>query len=48
MTVREAIKLRHSVRSDSDRKIAGNILSRLKCEMDVCNGESGLHIQQVH
>jgi len=47
MTIQEAIQTRHSVRSYSDRKIPGEIISRLNAEIDLCNEESGLHIQLV-
>jgi hypothetical protein len=47
MTIQEAIKARHSVRSYTDRKIPAETISLLKAEIDACNRESGLHIQLV-
>ena len=45
MDVFEAITLRHSVRSYTDKKIDGEILEQLKKTVDECNSNSGLNIQ---
>ena len=45
MTHMEAIKARHSVRSYTDKKIEGEVLSQLRKSIDACNKESGLHMQ---
>lgn len=42
-----AIKNRHSVRSYINQEIDREIISQLKAEIDLCNKESGLHIQLV-
>lgn len=47
MTIMEAINGRHSVRSYIDKKISHEIISQLQNEIDICNKESGLHIQLV-
>lgn len=47
MDILSAIKNRHSVRRYTDKAIANEILSELRAEIDVCNKESGLHIQLV-
>ena len=47
MTIREAVKQRHSVRSYMDKKIPDDITARLEAEVDACNRESGLKIQLV-
>ena len=47
MTITEAIKSRHSVRSYTDKKIEGDILTELQSEIVKCNEESGLNIQLV-
>jgi len=47
MTVMEAIRARHSVRSYTDWKIPEDVVSRLTAEIDECNREGGLHIQLV-
>lgn len=47
MTIQEAIKERHSVRSYADKKISQEMLSQLQNEINTCNKESGLHIQLV-
>ena len=41
----EAIRRRHSVRQYKDKRIEGEVLSQLQGLIDVCNKESGLHIQ---
>ncbi|MGN0107630.1 MAG: nitroreductase family protein [Hominilimicola sp.] len=45
MTIEEAIKNRHSVRSYKDIPIPENIISQLQNEINKCNMESGLNIQ---
>ena len=45
MTVSEAIKARHSVRSYTARPIDGAVLTALESEIAACNAESGLHIR---
>jgi hypothetical protein len=47
MTVEEAIKLRHAVRSYSDSPIPADIVSELNEEIESCNKESGFHIQLI-
>lgn len=47
MTILEAIKKRHSVRSYLDKKISKEIVSELQKEIDLCNKEGNLHIQLV-
>lgn len=47
MTLQEAIRGRHSVRSYSDKKIEPEKLDELRKAMDECNREGGLHIQLV-
>lgn len=47
MTMDEAIRSRHAVRSYSDKKPGEDILNKLSECIDECNRESGLHIQLV-
>ena len=47
MTILEAIQARHAVRSYKDIPLEPEIISVLQREIDVCNRESGLHIQLV-
>lgn len=47
MTTKEAIQTRHSVRSYTNRKIPAETVSLLQQEIDICNRESGLHIQLI-
>ena len=47
MTISEAMRARHAVRSYTDQKIPEDVVSRLKAEIDTCNEQSGLHIQLV-
>ncbi|HJB18246.1 MAG TPA: nitroreductase [Candidatus Bariatricus faecipullorum] len=47
MTLAEAVKRRHSVRSYRNRPIEEETKKALKEEIDKCNEESGLHIQLV-
>lgn len=47
MTIMEAIKERHSVRSYTDKKLSTEIISKLQDEITKSNKESGLHIQLV-
>jgi len=41
----EAIKVRHSVRRYTDRKIDGEVLAELEKEIEECNTKSGLKMQ---
>ncbi len=47
MTLQEAIKERHAVRSYLDKPIPENVLTELREEIDACNTEGNLHIQLV-
>lgn len=47
MTISEAIKMRHSVRSYKKTPIDAETIQTLQKEIDTCNNESGLHIQLV-
>lgn len=47
MTILEAIKQRHSVRSYTDRPIEDEKMQQLVRLVNECNDESGLHIQLV-
>ena len=47
MTIRDAIKERHSVRQYKDMPIADDIRDRLESLIDECNEESGLHMQLI-
>lgn len=47
MTISEAIKMRHSVRSYQKTPIDSETIQTLQKEIDACNSESGLHIQLV-
>lgn len=47
MTLQEAIRERHAVRSYTDRKIEPDKLETLRKIMDECNREGHLHIQLV-
>lgn len=47
MTIQEAIKNRHAVRSYTDRKLEENVKTALLDFIGECNRESGLHIQLV-
>jgi hypothetical protein len=47
MTIMEAIKARHAVRSFTDRKIDSETRTALIAVIDECNAESGLHIQLI-
>ena len=47
MTISEAIKARHSVRSYISKAISQDIKQQLQKEIEKCNKESGLHIQLV-
>ena len=47
MNIIEAMKKRHSVREYMDRPLEPEVISALNNEIDICNGESGLHIQLV-
>lgn len=43
----EVMKLRHSVRQYKNTPLETELISALQSEIDVCNRESGLHIQLV-
>lgn len=43
----EVIEARHSVRQYTDKPLDNDIISALQSEIDVCNRESGMHIQLV-
>ena len=45
MTIREAVRARHSVRSYTARPIDGAVLKALEDEIKACNAESGLSIR---
>ena len=45
MELMEAMKIRHSVRSYTDKKIEGEVLLELNKEIEKCNQESSLHMQ---
>ena len=47
MELMEAIHKRHSIRQYTDRPIDAKTITALRDEIDVCNRESGLHIQLV-
>lgn len=47
MNITEAMKARHSVRQYKDQPIDEETISALQSEIDLCNKESGLHIQLV-
>lgn len=47
MDITEAIKVRHSVRSYTDRRIEGDTKAALLEAVDKVNAESGLHIQLI-
>lgn len=47
MTIREAIRSRHSVRSYTARPIDGAVLETLEAEVEACNRESGLSIRLI-
>ncbi len=47
MDIKEAIKVRHSVRQYQEKAIPADIVTELQREIDKCNQESGLHIQMV-
>ncbi|MCI5904748.1 MAG: nitroreductase [Oscillospiraceae bacterium] len=47
MTIQEAIKNRHAVRSYTDRNLEENVKTALLDFIGECNRESGLHIQLV-
>lgn len=45
MDIFEAMKVRHSVRSYTDRKIDGETIKELKKVIEECNNDSGMNIQ---
>ena len=47
MTELEAIRARHSVRQYLNKPLKPEELAALRSEVDICNRESGLHIQLV-
>ena len=47
MNLKQAIQERHSVRKYTDRKIEVDTVTALQAELNVCNAESGLHMQLV-
>lgn len=47
MTITDAIKERHSVRSYTDKKLSSEVISQLQKEISKCNEESRLNIQLV-
>lgn len=47
MTIREAIEVRHSVRSYQEKSLPNEIAAQLQDEIRRCNEEGGLHIQMV-
>lgn len=47
MSITEAMKARHSVRQYEHQPITPETVSALQKEIDLCNRESGLHIQLV-
>ncbi len=47
MELSEAMEKRHSVRQYIDRPIEGDVLTALQTQTELCNKESGLHIQLV-
>ncbi len=47
MTIMDAVKERHSVRSYADKPIEAEIVKELQEEIDLCNREGNLHIQLV-
>ena len=47
MTILEAIRQRHSVRSYTDQPLGTEAISALREAIDECNRESGLHIQLI-
>ena len=47
MTITDAIRERHSVRSYTEKKLSLEVISELQKEISKCNEESGLNIQLV-
>ena len=47
MNLSEAMKVRHSVRQYTNQPLEADVISALEKEIDICNRESGLHIQLV-
>lgn len=47
MDIGQAIRVRNSVRSYTNRKIEGEVKDRLQSTIDECNAEGGLHFQMV-
>ena len=47
MTIQEAMRSRHSVRSYTGQKISDEIFEALRSEISDCNSESGLNIQLI-
>lgn len=47
MTFTQAMRARHSVRQYTEKPLDENVALALQAEIDLCNQESGLHIQLV-
>ena len=47
MNLKEAVKLRHSVRQYEEKELGEDIVTKLECFITEVNTESGLHIQLV-
>lgn len=47
MTITDAIRERHSVRSYTDKKLSSEVIAELQKEIAKCNEESGFNIQLV-
>lgn len=47
MDLLEAIQVRHSVRQYKNKPLEAEVVSALQKEVEICNKESGLHIQLV-
>ncbi len=47
MSILEAIKERHSVRTYTEKRIEGHVLERLQNKIEELNKESGLHMQLI-
>lgn len=47
MTIMEAMQARHSVRQYKKQPLEAELISALQSEIEICNRESGLHIQLV-
>lgn len=47
MTIEEAMRTRHSVRSYEKKKIPKEVIFKLNEKIDACNKEAGMHIQLI-